>query len=113
MANNNTAAHQSACDIPTQVDYSQVKIVEIDTTVTIANYAEALVIAHAEAEKYFDDAMLLSSYDHERDFEIPQHAGECHVNSAIPGYIDYALYHGATLKIVLNKEQYSFFYYAF
>jgi len=113
MSNNNTSPRQSVCDIPTEVDYSQVKIVEINTIVTIANYAEALVIAHAEAEKHFEDAMLLSSYDRERDFEIPQHAGECHVNSAIPGYIDYALYHGATLKIVLNNKQYSFFYYAF
>lgn len=113
MSDNNTPSPQSVCDIPTQVDYSQVNIVEINTTATIANYAAALVIAHAEAAKHFEDAMLLSSYDRERDFEIPQHAGECHVNSAIPGYIDYALYHGATLKIVLNNEQYSFFYYAF
>ena len=103
----------SACDIPTQVDYTGVKIVNHITKHPIRDYAEALMIANAEAEQYFDDAMLLSSYDQERDFEIPQHAGECHLNSAIPGYIDYALYHGATLKIVLNKGQYSFFYYSF
>jgi len=109
----NTSSSQSICDIPVQADYSNVEIIQLDTISVIANYAEALVIANTEAEKHFEDAMLLSSYDRERDFEIPQHAGECHVNSAIPGYIDYALYHGATLKIILNKEQYSFFYYAF
>lgn len=113
MSDNSTSTRESKCDIATQVDYSQVKIITIETSTPIANYAQALVIANAEAEKHFDDAMLLSSYDRDRDFEIPQHAGECHLNSAIPGYIDYALYHGARLKIVLNDEQYSFFYYPF
>ena len=113
MSNNKLSSPESICDIPVQVDYSGVQIIKIDTTVAIDDYAAALLIANTEAEKYFEDAMLLSSYDRERDFEIPQHAGECHVNSAIPGYIDYALYHGASLKIVLNNEQYSFFYYKF
>lgn len=108
----NRISSQSVCDIPAQADYSNVQIVKLETN-PIANYAEALIIANQEADQHFEDAMLLSSYDRERDFEIPQHAGECHVNSAIPGYIDYALYHGATLKIILNNEQYSFFYYAF
>lgn len=46
---------------------------------------------------YAGDNTLLAWYDRDRDFEPPRHAGECHVNSAIPGYINYALYHGATL----------------
>jgi hypothetical protein len=103
----------SICNISTQADYTGVKIINLVTDSPISHYAEALMIANTEAEQHFDDAMLLSSYDQERDFEIPQQAGECHLNSAIPGYIDYALYHGATLKIILNKEQYSFFYYSF
>ena len=53
---------------------------------------------------------LLAWYDRDRDFESPQHASECHVNSAIPGYIDYALYHGATLKIDIEDGRFVFFY---
>ncbi len=103
----------SACNIPTEPDYSNVEVIELKPSTTVESYADALVIANNEAEKQFDDAMLLSSYDRARDFEIPQHAGECHLNSAIPGYIDYALYHGATLKIDINEGAYTFFYYSF
>lgn len=60
-------------------------------------------LANKEAEKATGDHMLLSWYDRDRDFESPQHASECHVNSAIPGYIDYALYHGATVKIDIER----------
>ncbi len=96
--------------MPTEPDYSNVTIVELSPESKLNDYLQAMKLADAEAEKRLNDYMLLAWYDRDRDFESPQHASECHVNSAIPGYIDYALYHGATLKIDFEKGRFVFFY---
>jgi hypothetical protein len=62
-------------------------------------------IAHEKLGEY----MLLSWYDRDRDFESPQHSSECHQDSAVPGYVDYGLNHGATLKIDLYQGRFIFF----
>ncbi|MDD3450342.1 MAG: AF1514 family protein, partial [Gammaproteobacteria bacterium] len=56
------------------------------------DYRAAMTLAQAEADARLGECMLLSWYDWDRDFESPQHAGECHRDSAVPGYVDYALY---------------------
>ncbi|TVO77102.1 MAG: hypothetical protein FHK78_07805 [Sedimenticola selenatireducens] len=69
-----------------------------------------MTLANQEAEHRIGPHMLLSWYDRDRDFESPQHASECHENSAIPGYVDYALYRGATLRIDFQQGRFVFFY---
>lgn len=101
---------ESKCNLPQQPDYSGVTIIELSFDEKLKDYLTAMKIANAEAEKYIGDNMLLAWYDRDRDFESPQHASECHLNSAIPGYIDYALYHGATFKIDIEKGRFIFFY---
>jgi len=54
------------------------------------------------------DYMMLSWYD--RDFESPQHASECHQDSAVPGYVDYGIHHGARLMVDLHEGRFVFFY---
>jgi hypothetical protein len=71
---------------------------------------QAMQLANEEAGKRLGDYMLLSWYDRDRDFESPQHSSECHADSAIPGYVDYGLYHGAKLKIDIEKGRFVFFY---
>ena len=100
----------SHCNIPTEPDYTGVELVEISLKTPLNDYLEAMDLAKSEANKHYEDAMLLAWYDRDRDFESPQHASECHVDSAIPGYIDYALYHGATLKIDIEQGRFIFFY---
>jgi len=75
-----------------------------------ADYQEAMALADVEAQKYLGEFMLLSWYDRDRDFESPQHSSECHLHSAIPGYVDYAINHGATLKIDIENGRFVFFY---
>jgi hypothetical protein len=104
------ANKESLCNIPTEPDYSNVTIIELSPEPVLNDYLQAMKLADIEASKIFEDYMLLAWYDKDRDFESPQHASECHVNSAIPGYIDYALYHGATLKIDFEKGRFVFFY---
>ena len=73
-------------------------------------YLEAMRLANAEAERRLGDHMLLSWYDRDRDFESPQHAGECHQDSAVPGYVDYGIHHGATLIVDIQSGRFVFFY---
>ena len=50
--------------------------------------------------------------DRDRDFESPQHASECHLDSAVPGYGDDGLNHGARLKLEMEAGRFVFFYLA-
>ena len=56
------------------------------------------------------DYMLLSWHDRDRDFEAPQHVSECHAHGAVPGYVDYGIHHGATLKVDVEDGRFVFFY---
>jgi len=76
----------------------------------VPDYLEAMRLANAEAEARLHEPMLLSWYDRDRDFEAPQHASECHAASAVPGYVDYGIHHGATLKIDVEDGRFVFFY---
>ena len=106
----NTMSNGSKCNMPQAPDYTSVTIVELSPEPVLDDYMQAMKLANEEAEKRIGEHMLLAWYDRDRDFESPQHASECHVNSAIPGYIDYALYHGATLKIDIEHGRFIFFY---
>jgi len=75
-----------------------------------ADYREAMAIAEGEARIRLGENMLLSWYDRDRDFEAPQHVSECHQASAVPGYVDYGVHHGATLRIDIERGRFVFFY---
>jgi hypothetical protein len=104
------AAAGIACELPRQPDMGQVTVVNLVAGVEIADYVDAMAVAGAEAARRLGEYMLLAWYDRERDFESPQHAGECHLDSAVPGYVDYALSHGATLRIDFDDGRFVFFY---
>jgi hypothetical protein len=67
-------------------------------------------LARTTAQARLGEYMLLSWYDRDRDFEAPQHVSECHQDSAVPGYVDYALHRGATLMIDIESGRFVFFY---
>ncbi|OYV75881.1 MAG: hypothetical protein B7Z66_11075 [Chromatiales bacterium 21-64-14] len=69
-----------------------------------------MALADAEAGTRLGSFMMLSWYDRDRDFESPQHVSECHQAGAVPGYVDYGLYHGATLKVDVENGRFVFFY---
>ena len=100
---------QAFCDLNTVPDCSGVQFVEMDGF-EVQDYRQAMKLADEKAEELLGDYMLLSWYDRDRDFESPQHASECHQDSAIPGYVDYGIYHGAKLKIDFEQGRFVFFY---
>jgi len=95
---------------PDIADYSNVKIVELNPAPILDDYIQAMKIADAKASELLEEYMLLSWYDRDRDFESPQHSSECHLDSAVPGYVDYGLFHGARLKIDIENGRFVFFY---
>ncbi len=79
----------------------------------LVDYRSAMALANDEAQQRLGpNYMLLSWYDRDRDFESPQHASECHLDSAVPGYVDYGVHHGATLMIDIEAGRFVFFYLA-
>ena len=99
-----------SCPLPTGSDLSKLMVVELAPVDRLPDYTAAMSLANAEAEKRLGENMLLSWYDRDRDFESPQHASECHLDSAVPGYVDYGVYHGATLKVDIEQGRFVFFY---
>lgn len=99
-----------ACPIPQPPDMSHITQLELHPEPPLRDYLEAMRLANQEAQKQLQEPMLLSWYDRDRDFESPQHASECHQQSAVPGYVDYGIYHGATLKIDIEGGRFVFFY---
>lgn len=105
-----TGDDQPRCTLPQSPDDSGMELVDLRPTPSPSDYLEALRIADAEARARLRDPMLLSWYDRDRDFESPQHASECHAASAVPGYVDYGLNHGAQLRIDIEQGRFVFFY---
>jgi hypothetical protein len=100
----------AACELRTDIDLKGIMVVELIPEHTLADYRAAMTLANQEAKRRLKDYMLLSWYDRDRDFESPQHASECHLDSAIPGYVDYGVSHGATLKVDIEQGRFVFFY---
>lgn len=98
------------CPKPDAPDMSRLTQVTLHPARSPADYREAMALCDAEASARLDEFMLLSWYDRDRDFESPQHASECHADSAIPGYVDYGLNHGATLRIDIEDGRFVFVY---
>ena len=86
------------------------KMVKITSGTSRLGFAEAKDLAKRKAGQECKDPMLLSWYDRDRDFESPQHASECHLDSAVPGYVDYGIHHGATLMVDIEDGRFVFFY---
>lgn len=99
-----------ACGLRREPDYSGVTLVTLAPPVSPKDYREAMGLADSEAEARLGDYMLLSWYDRDRDFESPQHSSECHLDSAVPGYVDYGLNHGAALRVDIGDGRFVFFY---
>jgi len=100
------------CPVPAAGDFSGLTEIRLAPEPPPANLEEALALANAEAARRLAEPMLLSWYDRDRDFESPQHVSECHQASATPGYVDYALHRGATLKVDIENGRFVFFYLA-
>ena len=100
----------TSCGVDTAPDLSGVALAKLEPQPSPVDYRAAMRLADAEAASHLGEYMLLSWYDRDRDFESPQHASECHLDSAVPGYVDYGLSHGARLMVDIEHGRFVFFY---
>jgi hypothetical protein len=105
-----TTPSDETCPVPRRPDESAVAVVALSPQPSPPDYLAAMQLAKAEATARLGEHMLLSWYDRDRDFEAPQHVSECHRDAAVPGYVDYALYRGATLKVDIEQGRFVFYY---
>lgn len=100
-----------ACPLPQAPDLSLVEQLRLHPQPPPDDYIAAMRLADIEAQaRWGDDWMRLSWYDRDRDFESPQHSSECHADSAVPGYVDYGINHGARLQVDFQDGRFVFFY---
>ena len=76
----------------------------------VNDYQGALALANAQATQRFDEFMLISWYDKDRDFESPPNSTECLATCQKDGYIHYGLNHGAQLKVDVEDGRFVFFF---
>ena len=98
------------CNIRTEADLTGIEVIELNPDPPLSDYLAAMQLANRTADERLGEHMLLSWYDRDRDFESPQHSSECHAASAVPGYVDYGIYHGARLKVDIERGRFVFFY---
>jgi hypothetical protein len=103
--------HIVQCPVPADPDLAGVTVVRLEPRrPPLADYLAAMAAANNVAQQRLGSYMLLSWYDRDRDFESPQHVSECHQDSAVPGYVDYALHRGAKLMVDVEQGRFVFFY---
>jgi hypothetical protein len=103
-------AAASVCELRSEVDLRGITQLQLTPAEAPVDYRAAMQLANLQAGQRLGEYMLLSWYDRDRDFESPQHSSECHLDSAVPGYVDYAVSHGATLKVEFEQGRFVFFY---
>lgn len=100
----------ASCDLRVASTLTGVTVVALHPQPPLPDYLAAMRLAGRAALSRLGEHMLLSWYDRDRDFESPQHSSECHQAGAVPGYVDYGLHHGATLKVDIEDGRFVFFY---
>ncbi len=101
---------EPVCPLPAKPDFSGMTTLRLAPLPPLPDYRDAIRLAQGQAAARLESPMLLSWYDRDRDFEAPRHVSECHQASATPGYVDYALNHGAGLMIDIEDGRFVFFY---
>jgi len=74
------------------------------------DFDQAMARAKETAADRFEDYMLISWYDRDRDFESPPNTTECPDGCPKNGYIHYAASHGARLKVDFASGRFVFFF---
>ena len=91
-------------------DLSQIEVVALEPENRVSDYQEAVTLAKDQATQRFEEYMLVSWYDRDRDFESPPNTTECPDACQKNGYILYGLSHGAKLKVDIESGRFVFFF---
>jgi hypothetical protein len=98
-----------SCTIKAQ-GQPEIEVVSLHPENRVSGYRQALEFATGEAQKRFEEYMLVSWYDRDRDFESPPNTTECAAGCKKDGYIHYGMNHGAKLKVDIEDGRFVFFF---
>ncbi len=87
-----------------------IQVVSLQPEEKIDGYMQAMALAKEEARQRFEDYMLISWYDRDRDYESPPNTTECAGDCKKDGYIHYGMNHGAKLKVDIENGRFVFFF---
>ena len=99
-----------ACPATPRAPLQEPDTLHVEPHTPLVDFDSALAIANVQADERLGEHMLLSWYDRDRDYESPRNASECHEDSAVPGYVDFGISHGANLKIDIEQGRFVFYY---
>ncbi len=85
------------------------KILEVEVPGD-GDFAAAKAAADKAAAAELGECTCMAFFDRQAGRESPAHASECHGDCEVPGYEEYAVNRGATLKVVVNGGAYVFIY---
>lgn len=88
----------------------RVEVVSLHPEKRVEDYRQAMAMARELAQQRFEEYMLISWYDRDRDFEAPPNTTECPGCTQKEGYIHYGLSHGARLKVDVEDGRFVFFF---
>jgi hypothetical protein len=88
----------------------QLELVSLQPEHKVSDYQAAMALAREQATQRFEEYMLVSWYDRDRDFEWPPHSSECSDGGRKDGYVHYGLSHGAKLKVDIEDGRFVFFF---
>ena len=100
---------EKSCPIQSP-EQSDVETVALHPDKKMSTYQEAMALGKDVAANRFEDYMLMSWYDRDRDFESPPNTTECAGSCKKDGYIHYGLNHGAKLKVDVEDGRFVFFF---
>lgn len=84
--------------------------IEIAAPTLDLDFARAKAAADAVARALIGGHDCMSWYDRAADRESPAHASECHGSCEVPGYVEYAMNRGATLRVDVDGGAFVFCY---
>jgi hypothetical protein len=91
-------------------DLSHIEVISLRPEHRVKDYQEAVTLAKEQANQRFEEYMLISWYDRDRDFESPPNTTESPGDCQKDGYIHYGLNHGAKLKVDIESGRFVFFF---
>lgn len=99
-----------SCPFPVNApNLLHIEVVSLNPAQGVKDFREAMALAKEQAGKRFEEYMLASWYDRDRDFESPAHATETPGDEK-NGYIHYGINHGARLKVDIEEGRFVFFF---
>ena len=99
-----------ASPLPEPTEISELDLILLEPAPPLGDFEQARSLAQQQADQALGENRLLSWYDRDRDTESPQPASGSFQGGGMPGYVVYAICHGAKLQVDIHAGRFVFFF---